>query len=453
MKLQPRILVIGGLAAGPSAASKAKRVNPDAEVILIERTPYISYGICEIPYYLTGEYQDDRDLVVYSPERLQQHKNVTVWTHTEVEHIDRNNNTVQVKDLMKGVRRKEEYDRLIITTGSSPRMLPFMKPDMNNVFTIKELGKAYELHDFLKKHKPRTAIIIGGGFIGLEMAESFRKLDIEVTVLHRHIYPFSHMDKQSGDILVLALHENGVHYVPNSNVKSFGANADGNVKTVVTENGTFDADLVIVAVGVYPNTSLAQDAGVETGTTGAIKTNERQQTNLDGIYAAGDCCEVKNLITRRPTYIPLATVASKMAWTAGENAAGGRAAFKGAIRNIAVRVFEYEMSRVGLTQKEAEDTGYKTISETIQAPSRIPGMPHNARLTVTYLADKETGRLIGATLIGKDGAAQRGNVLAAMIQQESTIADVAALDLMYAPPFSPLWDPLLVAANQTLKKL
>ncbi len=453
MKRQPRILVIGGLAAGPSAASKAKRINSDAEVILIERTPYISYGICEIPYYLSGEYQDDRDLVVYSPDRLQQKKEVTVWTQTEVESIDRKNRTVQLKDLKQGIRRKEEYDKLIITTGSTPKELPFMKPDMKNVFTIKELGRAYELHTFLNEKKPKRAVIIGGGFIGLEMAESFRKLNIDVTVLHSHTYPFSNIDKQSGEILINALHDNGVHYVPNSTAKSFGSNSEGMVKTVVTDDGTYEADLVVVAIGVSPNSTLAKDTGVEIGTTGAIKTDERQLTNVDAVYAAGDCCEVRNIITRRPTYIPLATVASKTAWTAGENAAGGHAVFKGAIRNIAVRVFKHEMTRVGLTRQEAEDAGYKIISETIQAPSRIPGMPHNARLTVTYMADKDTGKLIGATLIGKDGAAQRGNVLAAMIQNESTVNDVASLDLMYAPPFSPLWDPILIAANQTLKKL
>ncbi len=453
MNRKPRILVIGGLAAGPSAASKAKRINKNADVILIERTKYISYGICEIPYYLTGEYKDKNNLVVYSPDRLQKEKNVTVRTETEVESIDRKNKSLLIKDHKNGIHRKEEYDKLIITTGSIPRSLPFMERSMGNVFTIKELSRAYELHDYIKQHKPSNAVIIGGGYIGMEMAEALKHLNIDVTLIHRRSYPLSKIDENSGKLLLSVLQENGVHFVPDSNVKSFGTDTNDNVKTVVTDNGVFDTALVIVAIGVTPNVAVARDAGIETGHLGGIKTDEKQHTNDDDIFAAGDCCEVRNLITRRPSYIPLATVASKMAWTAGENAAGGSAVFKGAIRNIALRVFNYEVSRVGLTISEAEEAGFKIVAETIEAPSRIIGMPEAARVTVTYVADKNSGRLIGATLIGKDGAVHRGNVLAAMIQMGATVKDVSNLDMMYAPPFSPLWDPVLVAANQTLKKL
>ncbi len=453
MTRKPRILVIGGLAAGPSAASKAKRVNPDAEVILIEKTKYISYGICEIPYYITGEYKDKNDLVVYSPDRLQREKNVTVRTQSETESIDRKNRTVQIKDHYKGVRRKEEYDKLIITTGSIPRLLPFMNEHIKNVFTVKELARAYELNTFLKRKKPKKAVIVGGGYIGLEMAEALRHLDIDVTLIHRHAYPLSRIDEKSGEVLVSALHENGVHFVPEGNVKSIGADPEGNVKTVVTEDGTYDADVVIVAIGVIPNVSLAKDAGLDIGKLGGIKTDQKQRTNDDVIFAAGDCCEVKNLISRRPSYIPLATVASKMAWTAGENAAGGSSVFNGAIRNIALRVFDYEVARVGLMFSEANDAGFNTVTETIEAPSRVMGMPGAARVRVTYITDKTTGKLLGATLLGKDGAVHRGNVLAAMIQMGATIHEISNLDLMYAPPFSPLWDPVLIAANQTLKKL
>ena len=450
---QPRILVVGGLAAGPSAASKAKRVNPNAEVILIEQTNYISYGICEIPYYLTGEYKDKGDLVIYSPDRLQKKKNVTVWIQSRVESVNRRNKTVQIKDLKAGVRRTEEYDKLIIATGSTPRTLPFMNERQNNVFTVKELGRAYALNEFIKNNKPKKAVIVGAGYIGLEMAEALRHLDIDVTLIHRHRYPLSKTDEKSGELIVSELEKNGVHYVPEATVQSFGRDTNEMERTVVTGDGVFDADLVIVAIGVEPNVSLAKDAGIETGSLGGIKTDEKQRTNDDAVYAAGDCCEVKNVISRRPAYIPLATVASKMAWTAGENAAGGSSTFKGALRNIALRVFDYEVVRVGLSETEASDAGFKTVIESIEAPSRVMGMPGAARLTVTYIAEKQSGKLVGATLLGKDGAAQRGNILAAMIQMGATMQEISNLDLMYAPPFSPLWDPVLVAANQTLKKL
>lgn len=453
MKKNPRILVIGGLAAGPSAASKAKRINKDAEVILFERTQYISYGICEIPYYLTGEYKDKTNLVVYSPDRLQKEKNLVVHTETDVESIDRRNKIIQVKDLKTGVRRKEEFDKLIITTGSVPRRLTFMDSPISNVFTVKELARAYELHSFLKTHKPKRAVIIGAGYVGLEMAEALHHLDIDVTLIHRHPYPLSKIDEHTGKLLSSVLKESGIHFVSDTSVKSFGKAGDGTVKTVVTDNGVFDANLVISAIGVIPNVTIAEEAGIETGRLGGIKTNEKQCTNDDAIFAAGDCCEVRNLITRRPSYIPLATVASKMARTAGENAAGGSSVFKGAIRNIALRLFDYELSRVGLTTDEAVEAGHNFVTETIEAPSRVIGMPGAGRLTVTCHADKSSGKLLGATLVGKDGAVHRGNVLAAMIQMGGTLKDISNLDMMYAPPFSPLWDPVIVAANQTLKKL
>jgi NADPH-dependent 2,4-dienoyl-CoA reductase/sulfur reductase-like enzyme len=453
MKRKPRILVLGGLAAGPSAASKAKRVNNDAEVILFERTKFISYGICEIPYYLTGEYKDKTNLVVYSPDRLQKEKNVVVHTETEVESIDRKNKAIQVKDLKRGVRRKEEYDKLIIATGSTPRQLDFVDRPISNLFTVKELARAYELEQYLKKHKPKRAVVIGAGYIGIEMAEALHHLGIDVTLIHRHSFPLSKIDERSGKLLTTVLRESGIHFVPDTMVKSIGKADDGTVKTVVTDNGVFDANLVISAIGVVPNVTIAKEAGLRTGQLGGIKTDERQCTNDDSVFAAGDCCEVRNLISRRPAYLPLATVASKMARTAGENAAGGSSVFKGAIRNIALRLFDYEVSRVGLTMDEAEEAGYKVVIETIEAPSRVVGMPGAARLTVTSCADKSSGRLIGATLIGKDGAVHRGNVLAAMIQMGATLKDISHLDMMYAPPFSPLWDPVIVAANQTLKKL
>lgn len=448
-----RIVVIGGLAAGPSAASKAKRVNPAAEVILIERTPYISYGICEIPYYLTGEYSSNDNLIVYSPDRLRREKNVIVWTETEVEYIDRRSRVIQVKDTKRGIRRKEEYDKLILATGSVPRKLECMDVEYENVFTIKELARAYQLKRFLTDQKPRKAVVIGGGYIGLEMVESLRKTGVDVTLIHRHQYPFSDIGVQTGELLVSVLREHGVYFVPEASVEGFGVASDGRVNRVITVGGAYDADLVIVAVGVRPNVSIAQRAGIEIGVTGGIQTDESQMTNRDGIYAAGDCCQVKNLITRRPMYIPLATIASKTGWVAGENAAGGRAVFKGAIRNIAIRVFEYELARVGLSEAQAREARFPIVIESIEAPSRVLGMGRAATLTVTYIAHKQSRKLLGAELIGKDGAAHRANVLASMLQLGATVDEVATLDLMYAPPFSPLRDPLLIAANQILKRL
>ena len=453
MNKNPRLYVIGGLAAGPSAASKAKRVNPDAEVVLIEQTQYISYGICEIPYYLSGEYESRNDLVVYSPERLREKKGVRVLSDHRVEEIDRKARTITIFDRKRRTSNTAEYDKLILATGSKPNLLQEEHLRADNLFTVKELGAAYRLHAMLKDEQPRRAVVVGGGYIGLELCETFRRLAIDVTLLHRHEYPFTGTDPAIGELIVSELRSNGVRFVLNENVTGFEMTKEGKVRSVVSEKHSYEADIVILAIGVSPNVSLAADAGIVTGELGGVRADERQLTNDGNIYAAGDCCEVKNCITGRPTYLPLATVASKTGRTAGENAAGGNSTFRGAIKNVAVRLFALEIARVGLTDSEAHDAGYHTTAEVIEAPSRVVGMPGAEKLTVRYVADTASGKLLGASFVGKDGAAQRANVIASMLRMGATVADISQLDLMYAPPFSTLWDPILIAANQTLNKL
>jgi CoA-dependent NAD(P)H sulfur oxidoreductase len=453
MKKGYRILVVGGLAAGPSAATKAKRINPDAEVILFEKSDYISYGICEIPYYLTGEYRDKNNLVVYSPKRLAKEKGVTVRIKSKAEEIQTAKKSVTVRDMKSGRTRTERYDRLIIATGSRPKMLPFEGSDCKNFFTIKSLQSAYRLRDYLSRHNPRNAVVIGGGYIGLEMTETLRKIGCTVTLIHRHKYPFTGLDKNAGEKIVQELETNDIYFVPHTEVTGFETRGKEFITAVATSSRSFPADIVICAIGVTPSTEFAATAEIQTGPFNGIITDEKQRTNLENVYAAGDCCELRNIVSGKSALFPLATVASKTGRVAGENAAGGDALFNGTVKNVAVRLFELEISRIGLTMAEAKETGFKPIKETITAYSRVAGMPDSARLTVTLVADKANGRLLGGSLVGPDGAAHRGNILAALLRLGRTISDLSDLDLMYAPPFSPLWDPLLIAANQSGKKI
>jgi NADPH-dependent 2,4-dienoyl-CoA reductase/sulfur reductase-like enzyme len=287
----------------------------------------------------------------------------------------------------------------------------------------------------------------------MEMADAFKSLGIDVTVLHNSSLPMKALERETRERVREELEKNGVRFVGMAQVAGFVRGREGKVTHVVTAEGSFEAAIVVVAIGVEPNSDLARGAGIRTGVSGGILADQRQQTSVDNIYAAGDCCEVKNLVLGRQAYIPLATIASKAGWTAGENAAGGNALFRGAIRAIAVRVFGLEVAQVGASEDDAREAGFDAVCETITGWSRVAVMPGSERVTVRLIADRKSQRLLGANVSGREGAVLRANTLAVAIQQKVTISEMQQWDLAYSPPFTPLWDPLLVAANAMQRKL
>jgi CoA-dependent NAD(P)H sulfur oxidoreductase len=447
-----RIVVIGGLAAGPSAASKAARTSAGAEVLLFEQGESISYGICEIPYYVAGEVSRDR-LVAYTPGALRDKKGVDARILTRVEEIRPGRRTILTRDLTTGRTGEEPYDRLIVATGSRPKRLGCPGEDARNVFRLKVLEEGDALAKFIAQERPRTAVIIGGGYIGVEMADALRARSLEVTLLHNDALPLKGMEQPARESVREELIAHGVSFAGPALVQGFVTGKEQKVTHVVSSAGTFEAGLVIVSIGVEPNAELAGAAGIRLGSFGGIRTDQRQQTSADNIYAAGDCCEVKNVITGKQCYIPLATVASKAGWTAGENSAGGNAIFRGAIRSASVRVFSLEVAHAGLNAAEARAHGFDPVTETIVSWSRVAGMPGAARVSITMIADRKSHRLLGVNAWGKEGAALRANTLAVALQHRMTIEEIQQWDLAYAPPFAPLWDPILVAANATHKAL
>jgi NADPH-dependent 2,4-dienoyl-CoA reductase/sulfur reductase-like enzyme len=454
--MRRRIVVIGGLTAGPSAASKAKRVNPDAEVILFEQSDHISYGICEIPYFIQGVIEDELKLIAYTPEELKQKKGVDVKTHHRVEKILPTKRKIVVRDLEKDDVIESSYDKAIVATGSGSRRLNIPNEDSPNVFAVKSYYDGVRIKEFLDNEEARKAVLVGGGYIGMEMSEALVAHGIDVTILHRSEYPMVGLELETRKAVTDKLVEKGVHFIPGVQTESFACEKGGppgraRVGRVLTNKGTFDCDLVILSLGVEPNCTLAQEAGVSLGTTGAIRTDEMQLSRMDNIYAAGDCCEVRNIVNNRPMYLPLATVASKAAWVAGENAAGGRAIFKGAIRAVAVKIFDVEVAQVGLSVEEARGSGFDVATEVVRSRSTVSFMPGSREVTVTIIIDKRSRRVLGANLFGGEGTALRANTLAVAVQHKLTVDEVSKLDLIYAPPFSPLWDPILVAANVSSK--
>ncbi|HXG00711.1 MAG TPA: FAD-dependent oxidoreductase [Bacteroidota bacterium] len=450
--MRKRILVIGGLAAGPSAASKAKRTNPESEVVLFEQGEHVSYGICEIPYALAGETGMDR-LKTFTPQRLREEKGVDVRLLHRVERIIPTRRVLVVRDLQRGSVAEETYDRLIIATGSQPKKLGVSGEDARNVFTVKSLSGAFALEKFLNEEQPKRAVIIGAGYIGIEMAEALRSRGLEVTMVHIHSLPLKGLEREARERVRSELESHGVQFVALARTQGFVVGSGQRVTHVVTDQGTFEADVVLVTIGVAPNTELAQNAGIRLGEAGGILTDQRQQTNLDHIYAAGDCCLVRNIVTGRHVYIPLATNASKQGWVAGENAAGGAATFRGAVHAIGVRAFTIEVVRVGVGTEEAEASGFDVVSETISAWSKVAVMPGSKKLWIKAIADKRSRRLLGVNMIGEEGAVLRANTFALAIQNRMTLDDLAQADLVYSPPCTPLWDPVLVTANVLRKKL
>ncbi|MEX2189897.1 MAG: FAD-dependent oxidoreductase [Bacteroidota bacterium] len=449
--MKGRIVVIGGLAAGPAAAAKAKRTAPGAEVFLFESGEHISYGICEIPYYIGGVVKTAEDLLVFTPERFEKEKGVKVRVLHHAEKIHAAARVVEVRDFQTGRVEEVRYDRMILTTGSRPRKLGVEGENARNVFTIKSFEDAKALKKFVETEKPKKAVIIGGGYIGMEMAESFVARKMDVTVLHRWEQPMWGLEKATREAVATELAENGVSFIPEAQVQSLVLKKNGMVSAAQTATSSVEADVFVVCTGVEPNADLALDAGIRIGEERGILTDQRQGTSIDGIYAAGDCCEVRNLVNNRLMYCPLATIAARQGRVAGHNAAGGASVFKGALRAIAVKVFSMEIARVGLSLAEAEASGFEPIVTEIEANSRIPLFSGSERISVLLVVDRSSHRLLGANVFGRDGAVLRANTLSLAIQKRMTTDELAESDFIYSPPFSPLWDPLLLAGHQFRK--
>ena len=451
--MRQRILVIGGLAAGPAAASKAKRTNRDAEVVLFEQGEHISSGICEVPYYIGGVIPDGEKLTILNPLNFEQTRGVKIHTLHRVEEIQPVKKYIVVRDLYHERICTYEYEKLIIAAGSKTKSVGIEGEKARNVFHVKSLSDGLSIKHFIDREKPKRALIIGGGYVAMEMCEAFRTLGLETTLLHRDELPMSKLEPDAQKIVLAELKRNSIEFYPNQILKSFKTDDTEKVVEVVTNTGSFSTDLLILAIGVEPHVDLAESIRVRLGTSGGILTDQHQTTSIDSIYAAGDCCEVKNLVNNRWMYAPLATYAARQGWVAGENSAGGNAAFQGVVRAIAVKAFELEIASAGLSSREAEESGFNPIVEHVVGDSRVSFYPGSEKVHVIIIADKKTHRLLGANVIGGSGSAMRTNILSVAIQQKMTVREIAKLDLLYSPPFSPLWDPILIAARQLSKRM
>ncbi len=391
--------------------------------------------------------------MVRTPRQFKEKQDIEVKTEHRVTKIDPKEKKVDVVNLPKSEREWVPYDKLIIATGARSRRLNIPGSNAPNIFTLKDLQDGIRIRNYVDEKRPRRGAILGGGFIGLEMCEAFRLRDMETFLFCRRDLPAGNLEREISEKILKELEENDVHFMAYYEPVVFHLDSHGEVTSFETTQGNYPVDIVLIAAGVIPNVEIAQEAGVELGKTGAIRTDAAQKTNLNDIYVAGDCCEVFNLISQDWVHTPLGDIANKQGRVAGENAAGGRATFSGVVGSAAFKVFELEVAFTGLGIRAAKQYGFDVDSQMIEAESKVGYMPGAKPIFIKLIFERKNGRLLGAQMTGKEGVARRINSLAVALHQKMTIDEIARLDFAYAPPFSAPLDPILIAAEQAAKKI
>jgi NADPH-dependent 2,4-dienoyl-CoA reductase/sulfur reductase-like enzyme len=449
-----RLVVVGGDAAGMSAAMQVRRRRPDVEVVALERTTWTSYSACGIPYLVGGIVDDIDDLVARTPQSFREKHGVDVRTGHEVRALDLDAGEVEAWDHVEGRTVRLGYDQLRVATGAVPVRPPLPGLDLPFVHGVQTLDDAARLLDQVQRDGGRRAVVVGGGYIGVEMAESFAQRGAEVTLVTASGQLMPTLDPDMAAPLADQARKVGIDVRLSTSVEGVEAGTgDTPGGTVVAGGESFPADVVVLGLGVRPNSALLAAAGVELGVRDAVRVDRRQRTSAEAVFAAGDCCESYHVIAREPVHIPLGTVANKQGRVAGINLAGDYAAFPGVLGTAVSRLCRTEVGRTGLSEREADGYGFGYVTATVEATSRAGYFPDAEPITVKALAERVSRRVIGAQVVGREGAAKRIDVLATAMWAGMTVDDVVELDLGYAPPFGPVWDPVHLVARQLVKLL
>ncbi|GAA0670602.1 FAD-dependent oxidoreductase [Streptomyces thermocarboxydovorans] len=445
-----RLVVIGGDAAGMSAASQARRLRgPDElEIVAFERGHFTSYSACGIPYWVSGAVPERDALIARTPEEHRA-RGIGLRLRTEVTEIDVARQRVRARDADSGAESWTSYDKLVIATGARPLRPDLPGVDAPGVHGVQTLDDGQALLDTLSRTRGRRAVVVGAGYIGVEMAEAMLQRGYEVTVVNRGEEPMATLDPDMGRLVREAMEGMGVTMVNGAEVTKVLTGDDGRVRAVGTEDAEFPADVVVLGIGVRPETTLARAAGLPLGAHGGLLTDRSMRVRgHENIWAGGDCVEVLDLVLGQERYIPLGTHANKHGQIIGANLAGGYATFPGVVGTAVSKVCDLEIARTGLREKDAHRAGLQYVTATIESTSRAGYYPNAFPMTVKMLAERRTGRLLGVQIVGREGAGKRVDIAAVALTAGLTVDRMTTLDLGYAPPFSPVWDPVLVAARK-----
>ena len=446
------IVIIGGVAAGAKAAAKARRLLPDAKIDIYTEDTHVSYSSCGLPYYVQGNFNDYKKLIVRTPEEFAQ-QNVDVHLLNRVIKIIPKTQKILVKDLTNDVEFPVAYDKLVIATGAKPYIPDIKNVNMPNVYKVRTLEDGIAIKEAMQN--ARHVTIVGGGYIGIEMLESFVKNNIQTTLIEASSHVLSMLDSDIAELIIEYIKEESNDYaklLTNDTVVSF--EGKDKVEEVITANGEhFATDMVIMCAGIRPTVNIAVEAGINLGKTGAIKVNSRMETNIENIYACGDCIEETNVITHRQVWLPLGTNANKEGRCAAVNLAGYTEDFEGVLGSTVTRYLNLTISTTGLTHKVAEEEGFDPVSIVVTKRDKAGYMPEVRNVTIKLTADKRTHKLLGGQAIGCGDADKRINTLSVGLLNGITVEEFLGADITYAPPFSTTIDPLLSATRLLIDKL
>ncbi|MFA5321352.1 MAG: FAD-dependent oxidoreductase [Smithella sp.] len=442
--MEKNLIVVGGGAGGASTAAEAKRNNPSLNVVILQGGKFVSYASCPTPYYIGDIIKNEMKLVARTPEKFRE-SGIEVRLNTEVASIDSKENIVETKD-----GDQFPYDFLVIGTGTSAFIPDMSGTDLPGVYVLKNLEDAIHIKTWLRERSARRAVIIGGGFIGLEMSEALHAAGIASTIIHKDSMPANRWDAELSLTMLEELQANGVEFVRNAQAKAIEKGTGSSLK-VTTDKGVYEGDMVLLAVGVRPNTALAKTAGINIGKTGAIAVNFSQQTSMKNVYAVGDCCESWHRVSRRRVNIPLGDIANKQGRVAGRNIGGRPLTFDGIVGAQSFRLFNLECAATGLSENEALTAGYSPVSNITWGSAMAPALGMR-KIGLKLTADKSSGKLLGAQAVGVAGVVGRINALSVALWAGLNLDEIGYLDLAYAPPFSAAWDIIHVAA-QSLRRM
>lgn len=452
-----KVIVIGGVAAGPKTAAKIMRLNPEAEVTLLEKGKFLSYAGCGLPYYVSGEVKEEKDLmstpigVVRDAGFFQKVKNVKVLNETEALEIDRVKKRVRARRNGEASDLWLDYDKLVLATGARPVIPPIPGAHLENVFTLHGVHDAERVKALLAQSKAREVVLIGGGLIGVETAEALVQCGCRVTMVEMLPQILRMLDWEMAHLVERHLEAHGVKVMTNTKVTAF--EGEGKVAGVITSQGRLPADMVILGIGVRPNAELARAAGLQIGSTGAIKVDDTLRTSDPDIFAAGDCAESMDLVTGKACFVPLGSTANKHGRVAAINVCGGNDRFPGVLGSMVCKVFDFCVARTGLTETTARQCGYEVTTVIVPDVDRAHYMPGAKPIILKLVVDASSRKLLGAQAVGPGNGDKRMDVAAVAITAGMTVDQVAKLDLCYAPPYSGALDNMITASNVVRNKL